>query len=330
MSESEEILSKRALIVIGIISLSIFVIGMALLALGYNKAFYVENYIVQFIFIIVTDLGPSWLTLYLIAILYFIYDKRFAKNLYSLFLFSAHINSLIKDIFHDPRPPTERGLSSPGYGFPSGHAQIALDYWGYIAYHFKDKLKHHLIPVILSIIIFLVAISRIIIGVHDLQDIIGGLLIGIAILIAFLYLEPIFSEKINSFNVLTKIILAIVISILLYIIATLLFPEPQYGINVYALNGGALLGLFVGYILECEYIKYEPSELTNKQKVINLIIGIGILTVYNIFIIGLIWIAMVNYFFIGGIDIRLFVIAAISTFMITFLIPLLFTKINRV
>lgn len=330
MTEFKEILSKRSLILIGFISLLIFIIGMILLVLGYNQAFYVEDSSIQFIFIIISDLGPSWLTLYLIAILYFIYDKRFAKNLYSLYLFSAYMNALIKDIFQDPRPPTKRGSSLPGYGFPSGHAQITLDYWGYIAYHFKDKSKHHLIPILLSIIIFLVAISRIIIGVHDLQDIIGGLLIGIAILIAFLYLEPIFSEKINSFNALTKIVLAIVISILLCIIATLLFPEPQYGINVYALNGGALLGLFVGNILECEYIKYEPSELTKKQKVINLIIGTVILIVYNLFAIGLIWIAMVNYLFIEGIEIQLFVIAAIDTFMITFLIPFLFTKINFV
>ena len=57
MSESEEILSKRALIVIGIISLLLLVVGIILVALDYNEALYVENSIVQIIFEIITFTG---------------------------------------------------------------------------------------------------------------------------------------------------------------------------------------------------------------------------------------------------------------------------------
>ena len=117
-----------------------------------------------------------------------------------------------------------------------------------------------------------------------------------------------------------KIILAIIVSVLYAVLGPLLFPESAgYGINIYAVSGGSLLGLSVGYILEGEYVNYEPSELNTKQKVINLTVGIVILLVFLIFIYGL----------ITGSDILLFIQNALLSLMITLLIPFIFTKINR-
>ncbi len=325
MSEDKEILSKKALILIGITSFTIFVVGIILLLSGYNEAFYIDNFIVQLIFGIITLAGNALVLIIIIAIFSFIYDKRFAKKFFMLYIFSGVINTIIKAIIKDPRPPTniskagERGYTSSGYGFPSGHAQVAVTNWGYTAYHVKDKLKPYMAPTIFSIFIFLITISRIIIGVHDLQDIIGGLLIGIGILIAFLYLEPLISEKINSLCLSMKIILAIIIPFLLFLIGTLFLPESGYGINIYAISGGSLLGLSLGYVLEGYFVNYDPSELGTKQKIINLIIGIGVLLVYLIFVYGI----------ITGTDIHEFIRNAIVSFMITFLLPLLFKKINR-
>ncbi|GAH37276.1 unnamed protein product, partial [marine sediment metagenome] len=140
------------------------------------------------------------------------------------------------------------------------------------------------------------------------------------ILIAFLYLEPIISEKINLLSLSMKLILAIVVSVLLAVIGTLLFPEfAGYGVNIYAVSGGSLLGLSVGYFLEGEYVKYEPSELNSKQKVINLTVGIVLLLIFLVFIYGL----------ITGSDILLFIQNVILSLIITLLIPFIFSKINR-
>ena len=325
MTESKEILSKRALIIIGIISLIIFFVGVILIFFGYNEAFYVENSLVQIIFGIITFSGNAFFLIIVIAIFTFSYDKRFAKNFFFIYILSGYINTLIKEIVQDPRPSTnisksaQRGYASSGYGFPSGHAQVAVTNWGFTAYYFKDKLKPYVIPVIFSIFIFLVAVSRIIIGVHDLQDIIGGLLIGIAFLILFLHLKPIVSEKFNLLSLTMKLILAIIVPVLFFLLGTYFLPESEYGINIYAVSGGSLLGLLLGHILEEKYIKYEPSELDIKQKIINLIIGIGLLLVYLIFIYGL----------IIGTDFHEFIRNAIVSFIITLLMPLIFTKINR-
>ena len=101
----------------------------------------------------------------------------------------------------------------------------------------------------------------------------GGLTFGFIWLILFIILEPKVSEKISSLSLIIKIILSVVIPIVLYVIAIYAFPDS---IGNYGLISGVMMGLALGYILETEKIKYDPRELSNKQRIINLIIGIVI------------------------------------------------------
>ena len=334
MSE-EEILSQKALIVICVISAIIIAVGMILLALGYNEAFYLNYTLILAIFKAITYLGEAIVFLIIIAIFYIAYDKRFAKNLAFSLLISGYINELVKDIFQDPRPLTnvdpdaEYGFVETSYGFPSGHTQTAVAVWGYMAYEFKDKPKSYLVPIILSVVIFLISISRIIIGVHDLEDIIGGFAIGICLLIAFVYLEPIISPKINKQSLIIKILIAVVVSVSIFIIGTLLFPTAGLGLvdnpplyadkGSFAQVGGAMLGLSVGYLLENEYVNYEPSELNKKQKIINLTIGIVILLVAYL---------SLDLIVSGNVILR-FIRYAMISFILTFFAPFIFKKINK-
>ena len=64
------------------------------------------------------------------------------------------------------------------YGWPSGHTQIAVTLWGFLAYELKDKL----FTIFAVLLIALIAFSRMYLGVHDLGDIFSGLLIGLLIL----------------------------------------------------------------------------------------------------------------------------------------------------
>ncbi len=335
MSEQENILSKKALTIIGIISIIIFVAGISLFALGYNEAFYIENTIVQAIFQVITSTSEPLVLIVVIAVFYFIYDKKFAKNLALSLIFAISLNAFLKSIFQDPRPPTnvdpnaEYGYIETSYGFPSSTTQAAIATWGYIAYEFKDKPKPYVVPVILSIFIFLVAISRIIIGVHDLQDIIGGLLIGIGLLIAFIYLEPIIAEKFNTLNLIIKILIASALSVSLFLIGVLLFPTSGLELvenpPIYSDSGafgqvmGALLGLSVGYLLENKYVNYQPSEVDKKWKIINLILGL---------IITLVLYIVLSFLIHGNVFLR-FIRYAVLSFVVFLFVPWIFTKINR-
>ena len=166
MTESKEILSKRSLMVIGFLTLLLFIIGMILLILDYNEALYIKNSIVQLIFEIITFTGDSFFLILVFAILIFIYDKRFAVSFFLMYGISGICNSMLKEIIKEPRPLTnitkadERGYSSSGYGFPSGHAQVAASIWGFTAYHFKDKARPNLIPIVFSIGIRTICIYR--------------------------------------------------------------------------------------------------------------------------------------------------------------------------
>ncbi|MFX1392939.1 MAG: phosphatase PAP2 family protein [Promethearchaeota archaeon] len=334
MSE-ENILSRKALIMIGIISVVIVIIGIILIVLGYNEAFYLNYTLIQAFFKAITYLGEAIVLIIIIAIFYIMYDKKFAKSLAFGLLISAYIMEFMKETFQDPRPSTnvdpeaEYGFTEPSYGFPSGHTQNSVIVWGNIGYEFKDKPTSFVVPIIISVLIFLIAISRMIIGVHDLQDVIGGFAIGMCLLIAFIYLEPIVAPKINKLNLLIKILIVIVISILLFVIGTLLFPAAGLGLvdnpplysdaGSFALVGGSMLGLSVGYLLENEYVKYNPSELNKKQKVINLIIGLIVILVAYL---GL------DLIISGNVILR-FVRYATISFILTFFVPIIFKKINR-
>ncbi len=338
MSEkTNKILSKKSLIIIEIAWFLIFTIGL-ILALYFNEAFYSPSSGVRAIFEVITYLGENIVLLLMSAFFFIVYDKKFAKNFTFSFLASGYINGVLKSTFKDPRPPTnvdplaDYGLTHTDYGFPSGHSQIAVATWGYLAYEFKDqqKVKQFIPSLICSIIIFLIAISRVVIGVHDVNDIVGGLCIGIMVLLAFMYLEPIVTEKITPLSLSLKIIITIVVSIVLLLIGILIAPtaglemvpgtDPYPDAGNYALIAGAVLGLSVGYLLEAEYVKYDPSAIDNKQKIINLAIGLVILLVV---------------FFLLEIDalkisvITRFIRYAVIAFIVTFILPLIFTKINK-
>ena len=56
--------------------------------------------------------------------------------------------------------------------------QIAVTLWGFLAYELKDKW----FSIFASLLIALIAFSRLYLGVHDLGDVFAGLVIGLIIL----------------------------------------------------------------------------------------------------------------------------------------------------
>ena len=135
----------------------------------------------SFFFKSITLMGyPTFLILFISFGYFFWSSNRFSRVAILLFI-SALINSFLKDFFQDPRPPQELMLDpqiGASYGWPSGHTQIAVTLWGFLAYELKDKL----FTIFAVLLIALIAFSRMYLGVHDLGDIFSGLLIGLLIL----------------------------------------------------------------------------------------------------------------------------------------------------
>jgi len=298
-----------------------FVVGLILLLSGLNiwfNEFFYDNSIMYALFSLITELGETRTFIFLIVIVWYVYDKEFAKNLAYTVLGSGYVNNITKDIYRDPRPYTNIRDSLPvaeGFGFPSGHSQLGVSTYGYLAYEAHVK-KSKIICWIFTLLVYLVASSRVIIGVHDVQDVWGGLTFGFLWLTLFILFEPILSEKISSLSRIVKLILAVVIPAGLFLIGNCIFRDPT---GDYGLISGALMGISVGYILETEKIKYDPRELTNKQRIINLVIGIVITLVLYL---GLSELIPENQI----LDLLQYLILS---FVLVTVVPWIFTKINR-
>jgi membrane-associated phospholipid phosphatase len=339
MLKHEEVLGKKGIITFIIIFLVVLISGLILISMGYNESFYSESESVRSIFGVITNLGEAIVFIVVIGILYIAYDKKFAKNMALNLMVSTYVNAILKDTFQDPRPSTNfdadklspenpQGLSKTSYGFPSGHNQTAVSAWGYIAYGFREKFR---VVLLMAAIIFLVAISRVILGVHDLQDVIGGILIGLALLLGFIFLEPPATKRFNKLSMQVQLLIVIVVSVLLFSLGTFLFPATGFGLLLnppkytdegsYALVGGVILGMGVGYILENRYVKYEPRELSNQKRILNLIVGMIIAIV--------VYLGLEGFKSVFDSVFYRYIRYAVVAFVLVFIIPLVLIKINK-
>jgi hypothetical protein len=76
--------------------------------------------------------------------------------------------------------------SEISYGLPSGHTQSATVGWGYLAV----RVNRWWMWLASALVIVGVALARVYLGMHFLGDVIGGLLVGVIVLVAFVLIEP--------------------------------------------------------------------------------------------------------------------------------------------
>ena len=101
---------------------------------------------------------------------------------------------LAKSMLHRPRPELAYYLEN-SFSFPSGHATVAVAFYGFLIYIFFKEAKNwgQKASVIFGglIIILAIGLSRLYLGVHYLSDVGGGYLsglLGLVICIALLKL----------------------------------------------------------------------------------------------------------------------------------------------
>lgn len=107
-------------------------------------------------------------------------------------LVSHLINMLLKVIVKRDRPMIFVEANAEGFSFPSGHSMITMVCYGILMYLIIKKLRSPKITIIIqlffSLFIFSIGISRYILNVHYLTDIISGFIIGLFLLYSFISL----------------------------------------------------------------------------------------------------------------------------------------------
>lgn len=131
----------------------------------------------------VTDLASEEAYIAMLVVTYLAIDARAGRAIGITLLLSFMLNQVAKGLFDTPRPftidpdvvRTERALAGAGgAGFPSGHAQSSMTFWGLAA----ALVRRTWFTVLAVVIIALVTFSRLYLGVHVPIDLIGGLLLG--------------------------------------------------------------------------------------------------------------------------------------------------------
>ncbi len=215
----------------------------------------------------ITFLGNSEAYLILIPFVYFLVSRRIGWRILLLTVISAAVVHALKDFFKAPRPPEElRKVKVHGYSFPSGHATGAGAFWSYLALSLKNKYAY----IISAMLILLISVSRVVLQVHYIQDIIAGALLGIGISIAFYYLDK-KTEKLGE----KKKDEGLLVGALIILLASpyLIFKLPS--------AGAVFLGFGLAHVV-VHFLKFEEARNMNK-KVVSFLVSVALISFTLVF-----------------------------------------------
>ena len=229
-----------------------------------------------------------------------------------LLFVSGLVNGFLKDYFQDPRPAMEFMLDpriGQSYGWPSGHAQIAVTLWGLIAIEFKKNW----LTAFCVLMIGLVSFSRMYLGVHDIGDVFAGLLIGIIIL-AIWYIALIY-----KFNDLLSNKLWMVTILLSQIIYYLFYPT-----HINHEPSAWFLGVMFGWYVFASKIEINKPEFVKIPVVLisTVLVFITMIAISNIN-------EAITIQGISGV-LASYVLGITFSFIVTWLIPNTWTKLKLV
>ncbi len=185
-----------------------------------------------------------------------------------------------------------------GYSFPSGHSMMATNLFLAIPIY----IRNNLFVAIGLIGVFVVALSRVALGVHFPTDTIAGFIIALVII---LILSRIY-DKIENRAYLYLAICA------LSLVGVLFCPEMAY-IKYVALA----LGISLGFLVEEKYVKFENPK--SRRDAIVRLAGAAIL-------FALLFILIPK--FVGNTDLVKCIVHSLCTFIMLAVYPLAFKKID--
>ena len=181
----------------------------------------------------ISALGEEQFYLVFLPLFYWSVDKRLGRRLGYIFLLAACFNNIAKNLFAQPRPfwidPSVQLGEAEAYGLPSGHVQNATAVYLLLAAWFR-RSRWWLLA---GLFIFLMALSRVYLGVHFLQDVVVGFALGLLVLATFLFWQRAFAERYSKRILGRRLLLMIAIPVLLasaYLLALVIRGAPDLSV----------------------------------------------------------------------------------------------------
>lgn len=132
----------------------------------------------------ITELGNVVVLLVVFVLDYWYGDHRRGAHAIGVAFGGMALITALKYAIAAPRPPaTVNVVPIGGYSFPSGHAVTATIGYGILAYDVRVGPKWARYTAA-AVVIAAVALSRVVLGVHFVRDIVAGVVVGLAFLVA--------------------------------------------------------------------------------------------------------------------------------------------------
>ena len=237
------------------------------------------------IMLVFTELGGETLFMVLAIGMFWCYNKRTGYYMLSVGFIGTVINQFLKLAFRISRPWIQdpeftiveaARADATGYSFPSGHTQSAAT----VLLCPAMMSKRRGIKITLWIAYFMVAISRMYLGVHTPLDVGVSMVIGLALVFA---LRPMFADgepAPKRMYTLLGVMLGLSALYLVYV-ETWKFPADieidnlQHGVkNAYTLLG-AIAGMLLSYWLDQRYVHFSVKGSLPAQ-IVKLVVGLGV------------------------------------------------------
>ncbi|HLN64334.1 MAG TPA: phosphatase PAP2 family protein [Symbiobacteriaceae bacterium] len=231
-------------------------------------------------FYAMTQLHQETFYVLVLPLLYWLYDKRFARYMVSVFLLGFWANNVLKFSFNTARPsPKDVRVIHPetggGPAFPSGHSQNPLMFWGALAAQWRKPW----FTALATVIIFLIGYSRLYLGLHWPLDVVGGWAIGAVMLYGFAKPRRFWTGEGMSFG--QQALWAVVIPLITLSLSlvkgyTVAWDTPKaMADETWALTG-AYMGFWLGAVLEERFVGFDPRQGTVVLQVTKVITGLAL------------------------------------------------------
>lgn len=223
----------------------------------------------------------------LISVIYVTYDKSLALRLSVLTLLTMSLNHILKTLIMNPRPFISEGNFSERwavstakaqelateYSTPSGHAMAGSSFYSYL----YSKAKSKYVQIALVMLILLTGLSRPYLGVHYLEDVLIGWVLGISIaLVAVKYADRV-STLWGGFSHGRQVTIVASSSLILWLATRALSAGATTGQPYTFLSyTGFLTGIVVAYPLEMRRINFDPRSSTVFRKVLRSALSVGL------------------------------------------------------
>jgi membrane-associated phospholipid phosphatase len=258
----------------------------------------------------VTFLGEEYALIVLLAVVYFILDKKKGEKIAFAIFASISLNNVLKGLFKAPRPfevdpsiDAVRVETATGYSFPSGHSQNAGVTYYSIAHNYK---KRWLTWTVIAVIVF-IGLTRMTLGVHFPSDVLVGIGLGIGMAILCAKLYDTFATTFKKKMILYAIAVGVYVPFLL--VFYLQSPNDLTKYRDFYISFSLFTGFILAMLLENKYVGFHcavPLKLRLIRFAIGMVVVLAIQTGLKIIFLDLLLFDMIRYFSVSFVGLGLY------------------------